>query len=149
VTGISRGDTITYNRKEVDSTTSKVDAAFINDKYWLLAPINILWDEKSITYNYDESSIAPISNDSLPKLTIVYGNAGGYTPGDAYDFYLADDYRIKEWVFRKGNAPEPSSITTWEGYEQIEGLAVSTMHKNKEGNFKLYFTGVAAVSTKN
>ncbi|NNE03341.1 MAG: hypothetical protein HKN52_09260, partial [Eudoraea sp.] len=57
--------------------------------------------------------------------------------------------RIKEWVFRKGNAPEPSSITTWEGYEQIEGLAVSTMHKNKEGNFKLYFTGVAAVGTKN
>jgi hypothetical protein len=149
VTGISRGDTITYNSKEVDSTTSQVDAAFINDKYWLLAPINILWDEKSITYTYDERSLAPISNDSLPKLTIVYGNKGGYTPGDAYDFYLADDYRIKEWVFRKGNAPEPSSITTWEGYEQFEGLTISTMHKNKEGNFKLYFTGVAAVGTKN
>ena len=48
----------------------------------------------------------------MQKLTIVYGDEGGYTPGDAYDFYFGDDHIIKEWVFRKGNATEPSTMTT-------------------------------------
>lgn len=142
VQGMSNGDTITYNRKAVDSLATKADGAFINDKYWLLAPINILWDQNSLSYTFEETALAPISNDSLPKLTVVYGNNGGYTPGDAYDFYLGDDYKIKEWVFRKGNSPEVSSVTTWEGYESIDGLNISKMHKNKEGNFSLYFTNV-------
>ncbi|NNJ89899.1 MAG: hypothetical protein HKP53_10880 [Eudoraea sp.] len=142
VQGISNGDTISYNRKAVDSIATRADAAFINDKYWLLAPINILWDQNNLSYTFQETSLAPISNDSLPKLTVVYGNDGGYTPGDAYDFYLDNDYRVKEWVFRKSNSPEPSSTTTWEGYEAINGLTISRMHKNKEGNFSLYFTDV-------
>jgi hypothetical protein len=146
VEGISNGDTIIYNRKAVDSLTTKADGAFINDKYWLLAPINILWDQKNLSYSFKEKALAPISNDSLPKLTVVYGNDGGYTPGDAYDFYLGDDYTIKEWVFRKGNNPEPSSITTWEDYVSLNGLNISRMHKNKEGNFSLYFTDVEVIN---
>ncbi|MBT8285726.1 MAG: hypothetical protein HKO75_10165 [Flavobacteriaceae bacterium] len=142
VRGISRGDTILYNRKAVDSLSARADAAFINDKYWLLAPINILWDKDNLTYTYEERSLAPISKDSLPKLTVVYGNDGGYTPGDAYDFYLSDDHLVKEWNFRKGNSDDPTSSATWEGYEEVDGLKISTMHKNAEGNFSLYFTDV-------
>ncbi len=142
VQGISNGDTIIYNRKAVDSLSTRADGAFINDKFWMLAPINILWDQNSLSYTFEESALAPISNDSLPKLTVVYGNEGGYTPGDAYDFYLGDDYKIKEWVFRRGNSPEPSSVSTWEGYESINGLNISKMHKNKAGDFSLYFTDV-------
>jgi hypothetical protein len=142
VQGISNGDTVNYNRNAVDSLTTNADGAFINDKFWMLAPINILWDQNSLSYTFEETALAPISNDSLPKLTVVYGNEGGYTPGDAYDFYLGDDYKIKEWIFRRGNRPEPSSITTWEDYVSINGLNISRMHKNKEGNFSLYFTDV-------
>ncbi|MEZ2415923.1 hypothetical protein ACA086_13250 [Muriicola sp. E247] len=146
VQGISRGDTILYNRKAVDSLSKKADAAFINDKYWLLAPINIFWDQNNLTYKFEENALAPISNDSLSKLTVVYGNEGGYTPGDAYDFYMGDDYKIREWVFRKSNSPEPSSITTWEDYADLNGLSISRMHKNKEGNFSLYFTNVEVIN---
>lgn len=142
VQGISNGDTITYNRNKVDSMAIKADGAFINDKFWLLAPINILWDRNNLNYTFEENALAPISNDSLPKLTVVYGNEGGYTPGDAYDFYLGDDYKIKEWVFRRGNKPAPGSAATWEGYEYIKGLNISKMHKNKERTFSLYFTDV-------
>jgi len=139
---ISLGDTIRYNRKSVDSVASKADAAFINDKYWLLAPINILWDQNSLSYSVEENVPAPISGDSLTKLTVVYGNEGGYTPGDAYDFFLADDHTIKEWIFRRGNAAEPSTVTTWEDYVTINGISIAKMHKNKEGNFSLYFSGL-------
>ncbi len=77
----------------------------------------------------------------MQKLTIVYGNEGGYTPGDAYDLYFADDYMLKEWIFRKGNQKEPSMATTWEDYAEINGLKLAQTHKNNEG-FKLYFTNL-------
>ena len=34
VTAVATGDTITYNRSDVDSTLQDVDSRFINDKYW-------------------------------------------------------------------------------------------------------------------
>jgi hypothetical protein len=145
VMGISNGDTIGYNRKSVDSLSAKADAAFVNDKYWLLAPINILWDKDNLDFTFEEKALAPISNDSLQKLTVVYKGDGGYTPGDAYDFYLGEDLKVREWIFRKGNSPEPSSTTTWEGYEDLNGIKISKMHKNKDGNFSLYFTGVEVI----
>lgn len=39
VTLILDNDTISYNRKTVDSTSIIADKNFINDKFWLLAPI--------------------------------------------------------------------------------------------------------------
>lgn len=145
VTGISFQDTVTYNRAEVDSTSAKVDAAFINDKYWMLAPYQLLWDQESFTYTLDSIAEAPISKKPMQKLTIVYGNEGGYTPGDAYDFFFGDDYLIQEWIFRRSNQPEPSLITTWENYQELEGLKIATVHKNEEGNFQISFTGLKAV----
>jgi hypothetical protein len=146
VMSMASGDTITYNRKAVDSISQRTDASFINDKYWLLAPINILWDKNNLNYSYEEKALAPISNDSLSRLTVVYGSDGGYTPGDAYDFYLGDDYLVREWVFRRSNNPEPTSTTTWEGYEEINGLRISKMHRNRDRNFSLYFTGVEVIN---
>lgn len=144
VTGISFGDSVSYNRAAVDSTVAKVDAAFINDKYWMLAPFNLVWDQNSFSYELDTLVEAPISKKSMQKLTIVYGSEGGYTPGDAYDFYFGDDYMIQEWIFRKGNQEEPSVITTWEDYINLEGLKIATKHSNAEGSFSISFTGLEA-----
>lgn len=141
VTGISMGDTVSYMQKAVDSTVMRVDAAFINDKYWLLAPFQLLWDKDNFNHTSSKAE-APIHAQTMHKLTIVYGNEGGYTPGDAYDFYFEDDYIIKEWVFRKGNQVEPSTNTTWEDYTKNNGLKLSHMHQNKDGGFKLYFSNV-------
>ena len=142
VTGSSEGDLVTYNRSEIDSTIAKVDASFINDKYWFLAPFNLVWDKGSFSYEVTEAAEAPIAKTPMQKLTIVYTGEGGYTPGDAYDFYFGDDYLIKEWVFRKGNQAEASIATTWEEYADFNGLVMSKTHKNAEGNFKLYFTNI-------
>lgn len=142
VTRISQGDTITYNRSEIDSTIAKVDAGFINDKYWFLAPFNLVWDNGNYSYEVSEKAEAPISKTPMQKLTIVYSSEGGYTPGDAYDFYFEDDYIIKEWSFRKANQKEPNLSTTWEDYSEFNGLNISKGHKKAEGNFKLYFTNI-------
>lgn len=143
VIGTALGQTSTYNRNAVDSTTASIDGAFINDKYWLLAPINIMWDRDNLTEKHTPIAVAPISGDTLQKLTVVYNNIGGYTPGDAYDFYFGDDYMVKEWAFRRGNQEEPNTITTWEDYVDKGGLKIAQMHQNADGSFKLYFTNVS------
>lgn len=143
VTRISGTDTVTYARAAVDSALTEVDAAFINDKYWLLAPYQWVWDRNSLTHSFEEDVPAPISGTPSDKLTIVYGNEGGYTPGDAYDFYFEADSLVSEWVFRKGNQADPSLITTWEGYEDVGGLQLSTRHQNEDGGFQLYFTDIS------
>ncbi|WP_343487742.1 hypothetical protein [Allomuricauda sp. d1] len=142
ITSISGQDTLTYLRKQMDSTAYKANAGFINDRYWLLAPFNLIWDKNSYEYEHTTQATAPISGQPMQKLTIVYANEGGYTPGDAYDFYFGDDHLIQEWTFRKGNQAEPSMSTTWENYTEQKGLTLALDHKKKGEPFNLYFTGV-------
>ncbi|WP_010519211.1 hypothetical protein [Croceivirga radicis] len=142
VTHINAEDTLTYNRSKMDSLAYKTNGGFVNDKFWLLAPYNLVWDAANYDYTIKEQDTAPISKKLMKKLTIVYGSEGGYTPGDAYDFYFEDDYLIKEWTFRKANTKEPSMSTTWENYLDIAGLKIAQDHKGTDKDFKLYFDGI-------
>ncbi len=142
VTMINENDTITYNRTKLDSLSQRVDQGFVNDKYWLLAPFNLVWDIKSFASKHYVKSVAPISGKEMQKLTIIYNNEGGYTPGDAYDFYFEGDFIIKEWVYRQKNAEEPSLTTTWEDYESFNGIKIAKTHKRNEGDWTLHFTNI-------
>jgi hypothetical protein len=138
---ITQGDTIQYNRASVDSISLNPDKAFINDKFWLLVPFQLLWDNGT-TISESTKEMAPISNNELNKITLTYNNEGGYTPGDAYDIYFDNEYIIREWIFRKGNAEEPSMITTFENHEDYNGIKIAKDHKMAEGNFNLYFSNI-------
>ncbi|MEM1340600.1 MAG: hypothetical protein AAF634_18215 [Bacteroidota bacterium] len=142
VTYISGTDTLSYDRKNMDSIAYKTNAGFINDRYWLLAPFNLMWDKDNYKADYAADTEAPISKSNLQKLTIVYNSEGGYTPGDAYDFYFGDDYLLREWVFRKGNQPEPSTATTWENYLDTLGIKLGRDHKKGDEVFNLYLDGI-------
>ena len=139
---ISEKDTTSYNRSQMDSLHLKTDAAFINDKYWLLAPFQLVWD-KGIIMTEEQNAIAPISKDTLHQLTIVYPDQGGYTPGDAYDFFYDENHKIREWNYRKSNAQTPTMSTTWEDYQSFNGMEIATTHRDSTGNFKLYFTNIS------
>lgn len=139
---ITSDDTVIYNRKKMDSTSEKADKAFINDKFWLLAPFQPVWD-KGIRISQENNVVAPISKNALGKMTVVYGNEGGYTPGDAYDFFYDENFKIKEWNYRKANDPNPTLTTTWEDYMDFDGLQIATNHKDETGDFRLYFTNIS------
>jgi len=145
VTLIQNDERTLFNRNQLDSLSLNADKAFINDKYWLLAPFNLVWD-KGITFTQDENSTTPIGSKSAQKLTIVYGDEGGYTPGDAYDFYFGDDFLIKEWIFRRGNDSLPTLTTTWENYENYKGIKISTMRQTEDQSFKLFFTNIEVIT---
>lgn len=133
---------VRYLRTEVNDVHEAADPEFINDSFWLLAPFHLVWDSGTTLREY-KNKVAPISGDTLPMLTLTYGEVGGYTPGDAYDFYFGSDYRIKEWVFREGNDSLPTMTTTWEDYEDFEGLKIGKTHSDSIKSYKLYFTDIS------
>ncbi len=149
ITLVSGNDTLSYNRTiPLDSAYLKADQGFINDKYWLLAPYNLMWDRESFSHTREIRSKAPISGEAMQKLTIVYKNEGGYTPGDAYDLYFNNDLMIKEWAFRKGNAEEAGLVTTWEDYIEVDGMKIAKTHRRDKGDWALYFDRIA-IQSKN
>lgn len=137
---------VAYKRNLLDSVSLNTDRAFINDKFWLLIPFQLVWD-KGTTISEVTNGKAPISKTEMSKITLTYGNEGGYTPGDAYDIYFDKNYIIKEWVFRKANSETPTMTTTFENYEDFNGIKIAKNHKNAEGNFDLYFSGIEITLT--
>ena len=136
-------DTISYNRKmELDSIQTYADKRFINDSFWLLSPFKLVWDEGT-TISEEANVIAPISKDTLNKLTIVYGSEGGYTPGDAYDFYFSKDFTIREWAYRGDNSETASTITSWDELKEVGGLKFNTVHQDSLKSFKLFFSNIS------
>ncbi|WP_037348945.1 hypothetical protein [Sediminibacter sp. Hel_I_10] len=135
-------DTVSYNRTTVDSLSMDADKAFVNDKFWLLAPFQLVWDSGT-TISEVKTAKAPMSETELNTITTTYSNDGGYTPGDAYDFYFNEAYMIEEWVYRKGNSEAPSMVTSFENYEDFNGIKIAKDHVRSDGDFKLYFTNIA------
>ncbi|OBQ55822.1 hypothetical protein JJL45_06790 [Tamlana sp. s12] len=145
ITHYKRRDSIQYNGSKIDSTLAQTDRGFINDKFWLLIPFQLVWDS-DITFSEVTKTEAPINKKQLNKLTITYPNKGGYTPGDAYDIFYDDDYLIREWIFRKANQEEPSMMTTFENYQDFNGLKLALEHKKPEDSWRLYFSDVNVVT---
>ncbi|MFI1771669.1 hypothetical protein [Thalassobellus citreus] len=141
VTLITETDTINYNRKTLDSLSQKADKNFINDKFWLLIPFQLVWDSNTTISNPIKTK-APISKTEMNKITVVYPNEGGYTPGDAYDIFYGDDYIIKEWAFRRGNQPEAGLVNTFENYQNFNGLKIALEHKKEAGDWNLKLSNI-------
>ena len=130
----------TYLISEKSDQIKDIDHKFINDKYWLLFPFQLAWDE-GFTTEIAEEQTSPINGETTTKLTILYNNEDGYTPGDAYDVYVDDKKMIKEWVFRKGNAAEGRAFT-WENEKDFGGIKIALDHRMKNGEKIIWFTNV-------
>ena len=141
ITLINNQDTVTYRQTNITDDLKKVDQRFINDKYWLLFPFQLIWDS-NMTYTNMGTQKAPISRKQLTKLTVQYGDDGGYTPGDAYDLYLDENWIIREWEFRKSGKESPGSMITWEGHTEFNGIKVATNHLNNDSGLRIYFSNI-------
>lgn len=133
---ISRTYTKTNNISEDDKD---VDQKFINDSYWLLFPYQMVWSDAKISE--EKTGIAPISKEEMKYLEVSYDNEGGYTPGDTYVIYYDDGLLLEEWVYKSadGNREMP---TTWEDFEDFNGLKIAKSHKSLDGSFELFFTDI-------
>jgi hypothetical protein len=130
----------TYSLDLPQEDLPPADKGFINDKYWLMYPFQLVWDE-GYTYTIEDGVSAPISGKPSTRLIIVYNAEDGYTPGDAYDLYLDENFMILEWVFRRGNGPDGRAFT-WENEMEYKGVKFATEHKNDEGMRFIWFTNI-------
>lgn len=135
-----KGETSSYNTNgNLDEAETQIDKKFINDRYWLLFPYELIWSEYDLEHN--RSSVAPISQKEMHQITVKYSDTSGYTPGDTYlVFFEEDDKMIREWTYQ--SAGGRSLSTTWEDYETFNGITIAKMHKSEDGSFQLYFTDI-------
>ena len=146
--GMDYQEAITYNRDEIEGTESnklkKIDAWFINDNYWLLFPYHVAWDTNAKVEDIGRKAL-PMGAEKARCVVVTYPATGGYTPGDVYDLFLDDQYRLMQWVYRRGGSEKPTRISTWEDHRKVGPLTVSLNHQGEDQNFRVWFTTVGVM----
>ena len=155
--GMDFQEAVTYNRDEIAGTESnklkKIDAWFINDNYWLFFPYRVAWDTNAKVKDIGRKPL-PMGDGKARCVVVTYPATGGYTPGDVYDLFLDDQYRLMQWVYRLGGSEKPTRISTWEDHRNVGPLAMSLNHQglvmstNQQGgdqNFRVWFTTVGVM----
>ena len=124
---------VTYQRSQLssqsDAVKKQVEPAFINDQYWLLFPLHVIWD-RSATVTDDGMQKLPSGEGSAQRVVVKYPSEGGYTPGDTWELYVGDDKRVEQFLYRRGGPKKPSVvIATWADYKKAGPLLISTDHR--------------------
>lgn len=137
---------ISYSRKNISAAApdnlKKIDGRFINDNYWLLFPIHMAWDHQAKVEDMGQKDL-PIGTGKANCLIVSYPPEGGYTPGDVYELFLDDSYRISQWIYRKGGSTVPTNVATWDDYRQVGPLLLALNHKWANKNVRIWFSNVA------
>jgi len=143
--GTDYKESVTYYRHEIETTASsalkKVDAWFINDNYWLLFPFHLVWDTDAKLEDVGRRPL-PIGSGRADCIVAAYPAAEGYAPGNVYEVYLDDNYRLQQWAYRHGGSDKPAGFTTWDNHLQVGPLVVALNHQGQDENFRVWFTGV-------
>jgi hypothetical protein len=155
-------DTVAYEGKDKDGKPVKVsyqrlqpgmpediDASFLNDNYWLLLPLRVVWDQ-SATITDEGMQNLPLGGGSAEKLVVKYPSEGGYSPGDTWDVYVGADGRVQAFVYHRGGPRKPSTvIAPWTEYKKAGPLLFSLDHQGKadDNPIHIFFSNVAVKLT--
>ena len=103
--GMDYKDPITYYRSDLQTNPSNklksIDAWFINDNYWFLFPFHVAMDTQTTVEDVGRKQL-PVGDGEAACAVITYPAQGGYTPGDVYELYLDENYRVTQWIYRRG-----------------------------------------------
>jgi hypothetical protein len=124
---------VTYQRSQLssqsDAIKNEIDPAFLNDQYWLLFPLHVVWDS-SATVTDDGMHKLPLGNASAERVVVKYPSEGGYSEGDTWELYVGADKRVEEFIYRRGGTKKPSVVTaTWADNKKAGPLLISTDHR--------------------
>ncbi|NBB78732.1 MAG: hypothetical protein GVY36_04705 [Verrucomicrobia bacterium] len=135
---------VSYQRGQVeaDESLAEVDQQFVNDAYWLLFPFQVVWDD-SVTIEALPARAAEVFPEAEAGLRVRYPDGVGYTPGDVYDLFYDDNYRVTHWVFRKGGSATPTRSNYWVDYENFGGIDISLNRPSPDESFRIWFEDVS------
>ncbi len=112
-------------------------ARWVNDSYWLLAPLKLLDRGVQLTAEGTKEK----DGASYETLRLAFASVG-LTPGDQYLLYIDPKTKlVRGWDYM----PKPETVmhSTWEKYEDFGGLKLATEH-NFAGKM-IRFADVSAV----
>jgi hypothetical protein len=133
-------DAVTWKDKTVtvnvlhpgtDDDSKTAYARWVNDSYWLLAPLKLKDAGVQVTEQGEQ--------DGLQVLHLSFAGVG-LTPGDQYNLYIdPKTHLVSRWDYMP--SPDKKLSGTWEGYRDCGGLKLATEH-NFAGK-RIWFSDIA------
>lgn len=107
--------------------------AFINDGYWLLAPSKVM----------DPGVVRSL--DAEGRLALAFQGVG-LTPGDQYLLEVdSASGLVRSWEYTLQSGR--TGAWSWEGWQEVGGLHLSTLRVAREGDASIRFEQVTALPT--
>lgn len=141
---------VTYVRSQLssqpDSVKSEVDPSFVNDQYWLLFPLHVVWDTSAKVEDKGKQKL-PLGKGSAEELVVTYPTElGGYTPGDTWTLFVGPDKRVQQFVYHRGGSVKPSVvIAAWTDYKKAGPLLIALDHRGTADGkpVRVFFSNVS------
>lgn len=129
--------TVNLNTPGDDEDAKAAYARWVNDSYWLLAPLKVL--DPGVKVAHEGTKKTQGTECELLRLSFAQV---GLTPNDQYLLYIDPQTKlVRAWDYIP-NA-EKTRHATWEKYDTFGGLQLATEH-HFEGKV-IRFTGIEAV----
>lgn len=124
---------VTYRRSQLgsqnDIVKNEIDPAFINDQYWLLLPLHVVWDGSATVTDQGVQKL-PVGAGSGERMVMKFPSQGGYAPGDTWELYIGADNRVEAIVYRRGGTGKPGVvIATWADQKKAGPLLIAMDHR--------------------
>ena len=137
-------DTVTWKDKTVtvdvrapagDADAKAAYARWVNDSYWLLAPLKV-----------KDAGVNPAYGGRQDEYEVLHLRfAGvGLTPDDQYNLYVdPQTHLVRRWDYMP--SPDKKLSGTWEGYKEFSGLKLATEHQM--AGKRIWFSDVEVYSS--
>lgn len=116
---------------------------FINDSYWLLAPLKVL----DPGVNLADEGEADFGGQKAHVIRLSFGDVG-LTPGDVYKHFLDPATgRMLGWEYQLQGSEPPPTRWTWTDLKEVGGLLLSTRKVHPDGTKTIRFDNLAVSGT--
>jgi hypothetical protein len=123
--------TVSLRAPPPDGEAKDAYARWVNDSYWLLAPLKI----RDRGVKVEATGPKDLNGASLETIQLSFENVG-LTPTDRYVFYIDPETKLPrawDYIPQTGEGLQ----ATWEKYENFGGLKLATEHNFKGKTIKL------------
>jgi hypothetical protein len=135
---VTWGDqTVTINvaKPGADAAAKAAHARWVNDTYWLLAPLKL--GERGVNISY--GGVQEVAGQKYDVLQTNYAPVGGL-PSPQYRYYI--DPQTRRVAFSDYLSPAGEPVRgTWEAYEEFGSLKLATKHQF--GEKRIWFTDIS------
>lgn len=114
-----------------DEDAKAAYARWVNDSYWLLAPLKLMDHGVHLT----DKGTSEMDGAKRQVLHLSFGQVG-LTPEDQYNLYIDPESKlVTSWDYM----PEPgkSMHATWSDYKKTGGLTLATNHEMKGARIRI------------